>query len=107
MKTALRGNAQRCTSCGLLFTSPSAGDAHRVTVGTYDIVRLDGRLVHIQPERDEKGRPVLPEGARLVSTGNAERRCLTADELAQKGLVTDAEGRWRLPPSEREWWGER
>ena len=73
MKTALRGNAQRCTSCGLLFTSPSAGDAHRVTVGTYDIVRLDGRLVHIQPERDEKGRPALPFVRNFVLVGEHRR----------------------------------
>jgi hypothetical protein len=64
-----------CTSCGEDFGSVSAFDAHRV--GSYE------HLVSHQH----------PDG----------RRCLTADELRERGWKPDGRGRWRRPSDGAPW----
>jgi hypothetical protein len=62
-----------CRSCGLDFGSVSAFDAHRVGKHAYKL---------------EQGLALgLDDG----------RRCLTSDELTQRGWTRDSRGRWRRP----------
>lgn len=105
MSSRLRGKQQQCPVCREVFTGPTAADAHRIVADTYDLIRVDGRLVRTELKLDEKGRRLVPAGGSLVSVGNQLRRCLTRDELAAKGLVLDDRGRWRFAPSAaRGWW---
>lgn len=64
---------QHCTvdGCHQTFSSPSAGDRHRV-----------GRFG--------------------ITEGPQRRRCLTADEMLEAGLVLNARGMWRLAGT---WYG--
>jgi hypothetical protein len=82
-----------CSTCRLDFASLSAFDAHRV--GKYPQTgpseyrdRLATGLVPV----DEDWRP------------EHGRRCLSEDELRERGFRTDKRGRWRRPPSGRRPW---
>lgn len=66
--SAEKANGWSCRTCGLNFTSVTGFDAHRV--GQYE-------------------RPGVP--------GSNTRRCLTGDELREKGYEPDDQGRWRRP----------
>lgn len=93
-----RTKVQQCTVCGEVFTSTTAGDKHRAIESHYDLIRIDGRLARVDREG---GEPVVPAGGILVSVGNQRRRCLTPDEMRDRGMVINAKGRWGFPG--REW----
>ena len=67
-----------CNTCGKDFKSVSAFDQHRT--GTYEYDYSKG--LRMDPPREDG------------------RRCMTADEMQQKGMEQDKFGRWRKPLDE-------
>jgi hypothetical protein len=85
-----------CTGCGEDFACLTAFEKHRV--GKYPQTgpseyteRLEQGLVH----PNEQWRPDPRFG----------RRCLTIDEMQQRGMHKDTRGRWRLPTRGAPPWG--
>jgi hypothetical protein len=62
-----------CTACGLVFTSVSSFDMHRV--GGF-------------------GDPIYDRRGRLTGYSKPTRRCLTLDEMRTKGMVQTEKGQW-------------
>jgi hypothetical protein len=79
-----RRPANLCSTCGQDFGSVSAFDAHRV--GRYlqaGASEYTGLLADWTPERG--------------------RRCLTVEELRERGWTRDSRGRWRRPSVGAPW----
>jgi hypothetical protein len=70
-----------CVTCGLDFGSVSAFDAHRVGKHAYTFI----------------------EGMRMDPPREDGRRCLSLDELQERGWAEDSRGRWRAPTREPGW----
>lgn len=100
----LYGKAEQCRVCYETFTGSSAADAHRIVARTYDLVRIEGKLIRTLLERDEHGRVIVPAKVRLVSSGNQVRRCLTPDEIEAKGFRRNKRGQWGRHGADGEWW---
>ena len=69
LRRRLSGDHNQCPSCGLYFNSTASFDAHRAGKwGTY--AKSDGSYIP------------------------AERRCLTEQEMREKGMSVSASGWW-------------
>ena len=80
---------EHCTSCHQSFTGTRSGDKHTTVAERYSIIRLaNGKLEHV-PDDSE-----LPAGANLQSVGNAKIRCLTPEEMLEKGMIQNSYGLW-------------
>lgn len=44
-------------------------------------------------------------GDHAINEGPDRRRCLTADEMTEKGMTQNGRGQWTSGKSDRAWWG--
>lgn len=88
-KTYTGAKMELCGICDQVFNNTRAGDKHRVVIGQYTVIRLNGRYIRMNPDQD-----VVPEGAQVLSTTNEIRRCLTPDEMRRIGMNQEKNGAW-------------
>lgn len=79
---------EKCAVCNAAFSTPRAGDKHRVLVSKYSLFRVSGSLVRVPLGA------ARPRGGQLVSEGNEQRRCLTAEEMRGIGMNQEKNGVW-------------
>ena len=83
------GKIEICKVCNHAFNNTRAGDKHRTTIGTYKLVVFNGKTMRVNEDQD-----VMPNGAKVMSTGNVEKRCLTPAEMTRAGMRQEANGSW-------------
>lgn len=80
---------EHCASCHQSFTGTRAGDKHTTVVSKYSVIRHPGGKLERVPDDSS-----LPVGAKLLSIGNSVIRCLTPEEMLEKGMVRNSYGLW-------------
>ena len=77
-----------CPVCNETFNNTRAGDKHRVIDYTYTLAEKNGKVYRFHTGE------LIPKGYVVKSTNNEHRRCLTHDEMIQKGMSQEKNGSW-------------
>lgn len=93
---------EHCKCCHRTFAGNTLGDGHRVLVGTFVIAKptLKSKASTAQHFESEE---LVPKGWVIQSVGNIRKRCITDEELAERGWRV-VKGVVRGPQMEKGWW---